>query len=280
MGPVRSINHPLFGSLQFQAVEQEFSGAALHVLGGFENNLVTFNVPQLRGKDDARFDPVRPGAFPGDIKFHKDLKDQILAAFADIESAGKLHVIKSCAGTHNARFIKTVPPHATHTPSNHAFGSAIDLNSEIFPHGHPDNPSSPFSLSQVADIFAHHGFKWGQTFPTKDPMHFEGERFTESAVPIFQKIALKKNGVELAIPAFLLENTVWVGARAFTEAFNGQIVSVNMGASVITVTGPNGTNAFDARTIGGTGFIAFRSLNTVFGLGFAFDAGTKTLTLS
>jgi hypothetical protein len=70
----------------------------------------------------------------------------------------------------NFRLKKPTNGSLSKTPSNHAFGIAMDLNS--------DDGSLGASVAPVAPVFEAQGFKWGISF--HDPMHFEVEEFIES----------------------------------------------------------------------------------------------------
>jgi hypothetical protein len=58
----------------------------------------------------------------------------------------------------------------TNTPSNHSWGLAIDINSDKNPRQKPLTTDIPVA---VRDLWTRFGFRWGGTFPTPDPMHFE-----------------------------------------------------------------------------------------------------------
>jgi hypothetical protein len=58
----------------------------------------------------------------------------------------------------------------TNRPSNHSWGLAIDINSDVNPRKRPLTTDIP---TQVRELWARFGFRWGGTFPTPDPMHFE-----------------------------------------------------------------------------------------------------------
>lgn len=58
----------------------------------------------------------------------------------------------------------------TNTPSNHSWGLAIDINSDVNPRRRPLTTDIPAHIPQLWSRF---GFRWGGTFSTPDPMHFE-----------------------------------------------------------------------------------------------------------
>lgn len=58
----------------------------------------------------------------------------------------------------------------TNRPSNHSWGLAIDINSDVNPRRRPLTTNIP---APVRELWSRFGFRWGGTFPTPDPMHFE-----------------------------------------------------------------------------------------------------------
>jgi hypothetical protein len=124
-------------------------------ISGFDLNDVTqVVVPQLKDV---------PGSNGGKLRFHKRAHEQFRAVFDLIEKRGQLHFIKSCGGTFNPRLRRPTSGHLSKLPSNHAFGTAIDLNE--------DDPGFGDSVAPVAPVFEAFGFIWGKAF--NDPMHFE-----------------------------------------------------------------------------------------------------------
>lgn len=58
----------------------------------------------------------------------------------------------------------------TNTPSNHSWGLAIDINSDVNPRRTPLTTNLP---QEIPQLWARFNFRWGGGFPTPDPMHFE-----------------------------------------------------------------------------------------------------------
>lgn len=169
--PEKSFHHPLFGDITFRTANkaQWVRGDAIVFLSGFDDaEVMPLVIPQL-----ARIE----GAQGGRLRFHRRGHAQLLAAFAAIESQGLLHHIMTCAGTWNKRLRKPIGGGISTLPSNHAFGIAIDLNS--------DDGSNGASVAPVASVLQAHGFTWGKVF--NDPMHFEVNTFLlagGAAVPL------------------------------------------------------------------------------------------------
>lgn len=158
--PESTFDHPLFGTIRFRTQSNIWvRGDPIVFLSGFDSDDITsMSIPQLKSI---------PGSHQGTLRFHRRGQVQLLKAFAEIETAGLLPHIKTCAGTLNRRLRKPLPSGISKLPSNHAFGVAIDLNS--------DDGSDGGSVAPVAPIFQRNGFRWGIEF--NDPMHFEVASF-------------------------------------------------------------------------------------------------------
>lgn len=162
--PTTTFMHPLFGNITFRtASAQWIRGDKIAFLSGFdENDIIPIQIPQLT---------AIPGSGAGHLKFHRQGHTQLKKALADIEKAGLMKHIKTCAGTVNKRLRKPTSGGLSKIPSNHAFGIAIDLNS--------DDGSLGASVAPVAPHFVANGFTWGADFA--DPMHFEVRTFQGAA---------------------------------------------------------------------------------------------------
>jgi len=64
------------------------------------------------------------------------------------------------------------PIRGTQTPSNHSWGTALDINSLQNPQRRPIKTNMP---KRVVDLWKNHGFRWGGDYQTStpDPMHME-----------------------------------------------------------------------------------------------------------
>ena len=171
----RITNHPVVGTVEWETDKLE-SGHAIKLLNHFEQKIGEVLVPQLAGIHDVRTDALdKAGAkFNGRLKFFIPGQPQLIAAFAEIEEAGLRDRLLSIGGSFNARLIKKKNGGVVQTPSNHAFGTAFDINPEFNPQGSKPLPvGKRGSLRELVAIFDKHGFKWGGLFPTPDGMHFE-----------------------------------------------------------------------------------------------------------
>lgn len=170
--PTSIYHHPLFGDVKFRTSSPVWvRGDGISFISGFDiNDIKKIKIPQLADV---------PGANGGKLQFHKRGHAQLLMAFADIERLNLLSTIKTCAGSLNFRLRKPVSGNLSKLPSNHAFGIAIDLNS--------DDGSLGASVAPVAPVFEALGFRWGIEF--SDPMHFEIDEFIDEPQSVSAAIA-------------------------------------------------------------------------------------------
>jgi len=228
--PESSFDHPLFGPIRFRTAStlQWIRGDDISFISGFdETDITPLQIPELAAV---------AGAHGGQLRFHKRGHAQLLDVFKEIAAGGLLHHIKTCAGTLNKRLRKPVGGGLSKLPSNHAFGIAIDLNS--------DDGSLGASVAPVAPIFQAHGFTWGKAF--SDPMHFEVNRFMSGGATVpagdpavpgqFIACRQKVHNRGAAPAAFLVELIDW-GRTAEDDLFSRND-AFDIYASVAAVLGP------------------------------------------
>jgi hypothetical protein len=105
---------------------------------------------------------------PSGVRFTvaRSAAPQFTSFLSDLEGSGyKLNQQNS--GGYNPRNIA-----GTNTPSQHSFGLAIDVNSDLNQRGATTASNLP---ANTADLAAKHGLTWGGGWSgdTRDPMHFE-----------------------------------------------------------------------------------------------------------
>jgi D-alanyl-D-alanine carboxypeptidase/Putative peptidoglycan binding domain len=157
----------LFGPLEFKAAGTSSNPEAIRILGTWEqDNIVTVKIPQLVGKLVFGTTPSK-----GRMQFHKKAAPQLLALWSAWETAGVLDRVLTYDGAFNARFIRG----STTELSNHAFGTAFDINAEWNPLGViPVLAGREGSVRELVEIANEHGFFWGGHFKKRpDGMHFE-----------------------------------------------------------------------------------------------------------
>lgn len=105
------------------------------------------------------------------MRFHKKAVEQLKALWAAWEEAGVLHRVLTYEGSYSPRFIRG----SRETLSNHAYGSAFDINYQWNRLGAvPALEGQEGSVRELVDIANEHGFFWGGHFRGRaDGMHFE-----------------------------------------------------------------------------------------------------------
>lgn len=142
-------------------------------------HLETVDIPQLR----------LLGLNNGKVLFHRAGAKQLRMPWAAWEAAELLHLILTYQGAFSARYSRDKSPSYTegHGPklsrdvsalSNHAFGSALDINSRWNGFDKPPAKAGrPGCVWELVPIAHQHGFFWGGNFNgAKDGMHFEVAR--------------------------------------------------------------------------------------------------------
>lgn len=150
----------LFGT--FTYVHQPLPGNPenIRITGNWQSkNIQKFSVPQLikvKGSDT--------------VWFHKLAGAQLVKLWADWEAAGLLHLVLTWEGSFVPRFVRG----STTTLSNHAFGSAFDINAPWNGLGvTPPLVGQKGSVRELVQIANSNGFYWGGHFNRRDGMHFE-----------------------------------------------------------------------------------------------------------
>jgi hypothetical protein len=105
------------------------------------------------------------------MRFHKLAAAQLTGLWTDWDNAGLLNRILTFDGAFVARFIRG----STTTLSNHAFGTAFDINAAENPLGaRPALVGQRGSTRELVSIANKWGFYWGGHFGSRpDGMHFE-----------------------------------------------------------------------------------------------------------
>ncbi|TBE07065.1 transglycosylase SLT domain-containing protein [Rhizobium ruizarguesonis] len=153
----------LFGKFDFDPEPAPGNPENIKILGGWEaKNIVSVKIPikSFLGK---------PG--PLTMQFHKLAKDQLVAMWLEWESAGLLDRILTYDGSFVPRFQRG----STTKLSNHAFGTAFDINASFNPLGaEPALMGEKGCVRELVPIANKHGFYWGGHFLSRqDGMHFE-----------------------------------------------------------------------------------------------------------
>jgi len=166
---------PIVGTAARQAIFGKFNYISAPVSGNKENisiqgdwarkNLCIIELPQLMG--------IHGAPNSGKIQCHVMVADSIRFMFNDFEQEGLLDVIHTWDGMFCPRFQRG----SKTALSNHAFGTAFDINAQWNPLG--ETPAEDGELGCVfplVEIANKHGWYWGGHFSRPDGMHFEYAR--------------------------------------------------------------------------------------------------------
>ena len=151
----------LFGPFNFVADPQPNNKEHIRILGDWiEKNIVKREIPQLKSVKGA----------PKEVAFHRKGIDALIAIWNEWEKAKLLDRILSWDGSFVPRFVRG----STTSLSNHAFGTAFDINAQWNPMGsRPALIGEKGCTRELVAIAHEHGFYWGGHFTRQDGMHFE-----------------------------------------------------------------------------------------------------------
>ena len=154
----------IFGHLAWEPAPVGGNPEAIRITNGFDrDNIVTVGIPQL----------IRVLGAPksGRVAVHRLAAAPITAVFAQWEEAGLDTKILAWAGSWAPRLIRG----STTTLSNHAYGTAFDINAPWNALGaRPALKPQKGSVRELVRIANEHGWFWGGHFSArKDGMHFE-----------------------------------------------------------------------------------------------------------
>jgi len=152
----------VFGKFRYKSAPVPGNPENIVVEDGWEaKNIVTIDVPQLGRLNNGRTK----------VRFHKLAAKQFQGLWAGWEEAGLVDRAVSWQGSYVPRFIRG----SRTTLSNHAFGTAFDINSIWNGLGVcPPVVGQEGCVRELVSIAHHFGFYWGGHFPQRaDGMHFE-----------------------------------------------------------------------------------------------------------
>jgi len=151
----------VFGAFTFRAAPTHDDPENVEILGGWEQaNIIVVPIPQLDGIMNGR----------GRMQFHRLAAAQLQKMWSDWEAAGLLDRVLAFDGSFVPRFVRG----STTSLSNHAFGSAFDINATFNPfHKQPALLGERGCVRELVQIANKNGFWWGGHFSQPDGMHFE-----------------------------------------------------------------------------------------------------------
>ncbi|MER9465368.1 M15 family metallopeptidase [Mesorhizobium sp. M0482] len=154
----------VFGHYDFVPAPQPRNAEAIRILGTWEaDNIISVPIPQLRAALGA--------SAPKTMQFHRFAARQLKGLWADWEKAKLLDRLLVYDGSFVPRFVRG----SRTTLSNHAFGSAFDINERFNKLGQrPALVGAKGSVRELVPIANNWGFWWGGHYDNrKDGMHFE-----------------------------------------------------------------------------------------------------------
>lgn len=162
----------VFGAFNYTPAPVPSNPEAIKIHGDWvKKNIVQITIPQLRGV---------AGAHPkGYVYFHRKGAQQLKDLFQAWDDAGLMPLVLSWAGSWVPRFIRG----STSVLSNHAFGTAFDINAPWNPYfKKPAGVGDKGSVVRLVPLAHSFGFYWGGNFSTRpDGMHFEVAKVLDDA---------------------------------------------------------------------------------------------------
>lgn len=151
----------IFGNFKFKSAG-DGTEAIIVTDGWAEKNIERVDIPQLKGMKN-----VPPS---GKVQFHRLGAKQLQSLFADWEKAGFMKNILTWEGSYVPRYVRG----SRSSLSNHAFGSAFDINYAWNKLGQvPALVGEKGCVREMVAIAHKNGFYWGGHFSRLDGMHFE-----------------------------------------------------------------------------------------------------------
>lgn len=154
----------VFGRFDYVSDPSDRNPERIKVLGDWrKENITRVELPQLKG--------VKGAPRTLRVTFHREAADQLVALWTAWDEAGLTGRVLTWAGTYVPRFIRG----SRKTLSNHAFGTAFDINVAWNGLGmQPALMGKEGSVRELVPIANAHGFYWGGHFRKRpDGMHFE-----------------------------------------------------------------------------------------------------------
>ncbi len=154
-----------FGKFNFQRIASGKDD--IKILGGWvAANIVSVVIPQLA--------KVRSAPASGSVRFHKRVAEQSRALFDAWDRNGLMRLVLTWEGSFVPRYVRG----SSSTLSNHAWGTAFDINYAWNKLGSlPALRGRTGSVRELVPLANEFGFYWGGHFKGRaDGMHFEVAR--------------------------------------------------------------------------------------------------------
>ena len=155
----------IFGPLRFRSgpTNGGFGKETITITNNFEEaKIARVSVPEVIG--------IPGGPASGKIRFHATAAVQLAALWDAWGRKNLLKKILTFDGAFAPRFIRC----SSSSLSNHAFGTAFDINADENPLGaQPALAGKKGCVFELVPIAHRFGFYWGGHFSRRDGMHFE-----------------------------------------------------------------------------------------------------------
>lgn len=167
----------LFGAFEYEDVAGS-GNCEIKIKGNWvAGNIEEIDIPQLKGKINGT---TNQEITKGIIRFNQKAKKQLQRLWKAWEDANLLDRIITYDGGFVPRHIKKKGGGCGVSLSNHAWGSAFDINAAWNGLGEePALTGQKGCVRELVEIANQHGFYWGGHFGTKDGMHFEVAKIME-----------------------------------------------------------------------------------------------------
>lgn len=168
--PLRPLTHSqrcaIFGTFSYRATPTATAPEKIEInTSWLAANIVVVPLPHLSHMN---------GGTPVKARVHRLVAPKLLALFDAWRAARLTLLIRTWNGSHVSRFKRG---HAGGGPmdlSNHAWGTAFDVNAQWNRLGQkPAVQGAPGSLVQLVPIANEQGWAWGGDFSNPDGMHWE-----------------------------------------------------------------------------------------------------------
>lgn len=166
--PLTPLSHDerkqIFGAFHFHPEPQPSNPEHVRIEEPWPSqHILAVQIPQLPGRT---------------IWIHKLIRWQFVGLWQAWQDAGLLPLVLSFDGAWVSRFKRgrALPPYGTEADlSNHAYGTAFDVNAAWNPLGHaPLRPSTYGTTVPLVPLAQKWGFAWGGNFTGRvDSMHYE-----------------------------------------------------------------------------------------------------------
>jgi hypothetical protein len=155
----------MFGPLEFKPDPTPKNPEKIKIINQWDkNNIVRIVIPQLRGVEGANPEGV--------VYFHRKVAHQLVDLWQAFEDRNLLGHILTYSGDYVPRFVRGKAD--AQILSNHAFGTAFDINYAWNKLGtEPATSGTKGCVYPLVPVAHEYGFYWGGHFTRRDGMHFE-----------------------------------------------------------------------------------------------------------